>query len=76
MILYIIRHAIAAQAGTNGSAEDDSQRPLTDEGRKLCRKIPFGLSRVLNSMLRGFTPAELDTFKTLTRRMLANAERH
>jgi len=49
---------------------------LTEEGRKLCRKIPFGLSRVLNSMLRGFTPAELDTFKSLARRILANAERH
>jgi len=43
MILYIIRHAIAAQAGISGSAEDDSQRPLTDEGRKKMRKIARGL---------------------------------
>ncbi len=51
------------------------QLELTDEGRRLCALIPFGLARVLNSMLRGFTEAELETFKTLTRRMLANAER-
>jgi DNA-binding MarR family transcriptional regulator len=51
------------------------QLELTDEGQRLCRLIPFGLARVLNSMLRGFTEAELETFKTLTRRMLANAER-
>jgi phosphohistidine phosphatase len=46
MILYIIRHAIAVQAGTNGSAEDDSQRPLTDEGRKKMRKIAKGLKEL------------------------------
>jgi DNA-binding MarR family transcriptional regulator len=47
---------------------------LTAEGRRLCRLIPYGLSRVLNSMLRGFTAAELETMKTMVRRMLANAE--
>lgn len=47
---------------------------LTDEGRRLCREIPYNLSRVLNAMLRGFTPEELETFKALARRMLANAE--
>ena len=46
MILYIIRHAIAAQAGTSGHAEDDSQRPLTDEGRKKMRKIAQGLKEL------------------------------
>ena len=46
MILYIIRHAIAVQAGTNGSAEDDSQRPLTDEGWKKMRKIAKGLKEL------------------------------
>ena len=51
------------------------QLELTTEGRRLCRKIPYGLSRVFNSLLRGFTAEELATFKTLTRRMLANAER-
>ena len=48
---------------------------LTAEGSRICRGIPYGLSRVLNSLLRGFTAEELATFKTLTRRMLANAER-
>jgi DNA-binding MarR family transcriptional regulator len=51
------------------------QLELTAEGQRLCRLIPYGLARVLNSLLRGFTEAELETFKTLTRRMLANAER-
>ncbi len=46
MILYIIRHAIAAQAGTNGPAEDDSQRPLTDKGRKKMRQIAQGLKEL------------------------------
>ena len=39
MILYIIRHAIAEQAGH----ADDSQRALTDKGRKKLRKIAKGL---------------------------------
>jgi DNA-binding MarR family transcriptional regulator len=47
---------------------------LTDEGRRLCRQIPFGLSRVLNRLLRGFTPDEVESFKSMCRRMLANAE--
>jgi DNA-binding MarR family transcriptional regulator len=47
---------------------------LTDAGQRLCGKIPYNLSRVLNGMLRGFTAAELETFKALARRMLANAE--
>ncbi|MEO8303416.1 MAG: MarR family transcriptional regulator [Betaproteobacteria bacterium] len=47
---------------------------LTDEGKRLCRKIPYNLSRVLNGMLRGFSAEEVETFKALTRRMLANAE--
>ena len=51
------------------------QLQLTSEGRRLCRRIPYGLSRVFNSLLHGFTAEELDTFKSLTRRMLANAER-
>ena len=47
---------------------------LTQEGQRLCREIPYNLSRVLNSMLRGFTAEEIETFKGLARRMLANAE--
>ena len=47
---------------------------LTADGERLCRKIPYGLSRVMNSLLRGFTAAEVATLKSLVRRMLANAE--
>ena len=43
MNLYIVRHAIAVQRGTPGY-EDDSQRPLTDAGRKRMKKIVEGLS--------------------------------
>jgi phosphohistidine phosphatase len=43
MNLYLIRHAIAAEAGTPGY-EQDSQRPLTDKGRKKMRKIARGLN--------------------------------
>jgi len=42
MNLYIIRHAIAVDEGTPGY-EDDSQRPLTDKGRKKMRQICRGL---------------------------------
>jgi len=47
---------------------------LTDEGRRLYREIPYGLSRVLNRLLRAFDGSELETLKTLIRRMLANAD--
>lgn len=50
------------------------QLELTEEGTRVCGEIPFGVSRVLNSMLRGFTPGELETLKSFARRMLANAE--
>jgi phosphohistidine phosphatase len=42
MNLYIVRHAIAVQRGTT-DYEDDSQRPLTDNGRKKMEKIVKGL---------------------------------
>lgn len=42
MNLYIIRHAIAVDEGMPGY-EDDSQRPLTDKGRKKMRQIAKGL---------------------------------
>jgi phosphohistidine phosphatase len=38
MNLYLIRHAIAVE-----EYEDDSQRPLTDKGRKKMRQIAKGL---------------------------------
>jgi len=45
MNLYIVRHAIAADRGTPGY-EDDSQRPLTDNGRKKMKKISRSLDRL------------------------------
>jgi phosphohistidine phosphatase len=42
MNLYIIRHAIAVEEGTP-EYEDDSQRPLTDKGKKKMRQIARGL---------------------------------
>lgn len=45
MKLYLIRHAIAVEAGTAG-IEDDSQRPLTDQGRMKMRKIAHGLKKL------------------------------
>ena len=42
MNLYIIRHAIAVDEGTAGY-ESDSERPLTDKGRKKMRQIAKGL---------------------------------
>ena len=46
MILYIIRHAIAEQRDSNSSEQEDSQRPLTNEGRKKMRKIAQGLKEL------------------------------
>ncbi len=45
MDLYIVRHAIAVERGTPGY-EDDSQRPLTEEGRKKMKKIVKGLRQL------------------------------
>ena len=42
MNIYVVRHAIAVDEGTPGY-EDDSQRPLTAEGRKKMKKIARGL---------------------------------
>ena len=51
------------------------QLELTDEGQRLCYWIPFGLSRVQNAMLRGFSKSEVETLKSLVRRMLVNSDR-
>lgn len=45
MNLYIVRHAIAVPRGTPGY-DDDSQRPLTDAGRKKMKKIAQGLNQL------------------------------
>ena len=42
MNLYIIRHAIAVDEGTP-EYEQDSERPLTDKGKKKMRQIAKGL---------------------------------
>jgi len=42
MNLYIIRHAIAVDEDS-AQYEDDSQRPLTDKGKKKMRQIAKGL---------------------------------
>jgi phosphohistidine phosphatase len=42
MNLYIIRHAIAVDEGSS-EYEEDSQRPLTDKGKKKMRQIAKGL---------------------------------
>lgn len=42
MNLYVIRHAIAAAAGDNED-ESDSERPLTEKGRKKMRQIAKAL---------------------------------
>ncbi len=43
MILYIVRHAIAEVRDPSNSEEQDSQRPLTDAGRKKFRQIARAL---------------------------------
>ena len=46
MNLYIVRHAIAEQREINSSEEQDSQRPLTDTGRKKFRKVAGRLNQL------------------------------
>lgn len=45
MNLYIVRHAIAEDRQDNATEADDSQRPLTDPGRRKFRRIARGLRR-------------------------------
>jgi len=45
MNLYVVRHAIAVERGTPGY-DEDSQRPLTDMGRRKMKKIVNGLSEL------------------------------
>jgi phosphohistidine phosphatase len=45
MDIYMIRHAIAVEEGTPGY-ESDSERPLTDKGRKKMRQIAKGLRSI------------------------------
>ncbi len=51
------------------------QLELTPAGRQLCDKIPFGLARASNALLRGFTYDDFETLKLLLDRMLFNLEK-
>jgi phosphohistidine phosphatase len=71
MNLYIVRHAIAVQRGTPGY-EDDSQRPLTDDGRKKMKKIVRGLSSLkleLDTILSSPYVRARDTAKILAKEL-------
>jgi DNA-binding MarR family transcriptional regulator len=48
---------------------------LTDEGKRVSDLIPYGLSKVLNEHLEGFSKAEFTQLQSLLRRMIANGER-
>jgi len=47
---------------------------LTEEGRKVARRVPAVLAQVLNGHLAGFSPAEWQQLIGLLSRMLANGE--
>src|SRR5512142_890982 len=46
MMLYIVRHAIAEERQVGNSEEQDSERPLTDAGRKKFHKIAQALNNL------------------------------
>jgi DNA-binding MarR family transcriptional regulator len=50
------------------------RRELTDEGRRLCREIPYNLSRVLNPCCAASLQRKSGRSRGLARKMLANAE--
>ena len=51
-----------------------TQLELTPDGARLCREIPFGLARINNRLLAGFTRNEFETLKDFLRRMLSNLD--
>ncbi len=67
MNLYIVRHAIAVQREAS-DYEDDSQRPLTDPGRKKMKKIVTGIHQLgveLDTILSSPYVRARDTAKIL-----------
>lgn len=69
MILYIVRHAIAATVSPEG---DDSQRPLTDQGRRKMYRIAQGLKSMGESIDMILTSPYLratQTARVLARRL-------
>ncbi len=47
---------------------------LTKEGKELVSKVPFLIAEGFNFHLRGFSKQEVDTLKSLLRRITANTE--
>jgi DNA-binding MarR family transcriptional regulator len=57
-------------------SEDDRRiifLELTEEGKQLASKVPYLLADTLNQHLRGFNKEELDTLKSLLRRIMNNS---
>lgn len=69
MMLYLIRHAIAAPLDPRDPAGDDSQRPLTAKGRSKMYRIAKGLKELGQSIDRILTSPYLRA--TQTARVLA-----
>ena len=68
MILYVIRHAWAGHYG-DPAWPDDSQRPLTDEGRQRFARV------VAELVKRGFAPQRIATSPLVRCRQTALVER-
>ena len=70
MNLYVIRHAIAAEAGPN--YEEDGLRPLTSKGRDKMKKIAQGLWELeilLDLILSSPAVRTMETAKILANRL-------
>ena len=71
MKLYVIRHAIAVEAG-DPKYEEDSQRPLTGKGKEKIKKIAQGLWELeiqLNLILSSPTVRTMETAAILAKRL-------
>ncbi len=78
MILYIVRHAIAEQRDSTSGEQQDSQRPLTDEGRKKFRQIVRGLRDMgtrMDLILTSPYLRALDTARLLQKRLELDPEK-
>jgi DNA-binding MarR family transcriptional regulator len=61
---------------TRKRSEDDRRvifLELTEEGQRLVSEVPFLIADSLNHHLRGFTKEEVDSFKSMLRRITENA---
>lgn len=62
---------------TRKRSEDDRRiiyLELTDEGKQLVSRVPDLLADSLNQHLRGFSQQEVDTLKSMLKRIAANSE--